>query len=57
MLAIKRGTKYPNRYVIMAGDIDSRISDPLNYTDDSPGANDNSSGMAGVIEAARILSK
>ncbi|MEM6831748.1 MAG: M28 family peptidase, partial [Bacteroidota bacterium] len=57
VLAIKRGTKYPNRYVVMAGDIDSRISDPLNYTDDSPGANDNASGMAGVIEAARVLSK
>ena len=57
VLAIKRGTKYPNRYVIMAGDIDSRISDPLNYTDDSPRANDNASGMAGVIEAARVLSK
>lgn len=57
VLAIKRGTKYPNRYIIMAGDIDSRISDPVNYTDDSPGANDNASGMAGVIEAARVLSK
>lgn len=57
VLAVKRGTKYPNRYVIMAGDIDSRVSDPLNYTDDSPGANDNASGMAGVIEAARVLSK
>lgn len=57
VIAIKRGTKYPNRYVIMAGDIDNRVSDPVNYTDDSPGANDNASGMAGVIEAARVLSK
>ena len=57
VLAIKRGTKYPDRYIIMSGDIDSRISDPLNSTDDSPGANDNASGMAGVIEAARVLSK
>lgn len=57
ILAIKRGTKYPNRYVIMAGDIDNRVSDPLNYKDDSPGANDNASGMAGVLEAARVLSK
>ena len=57
VLAIKRGTTYPNRYIIMSGDIDSRISDPLNGTDDSPGANDNASGMAGVIEAARVLSK
>ncbi len=57
VLAIKRGTTYPDKYIIMAGDIDSRISDPLNATDDSPGANDNASGMAGVIEAARVLSK
>ncbi|WP_436517274.1 M28 family peptidase [Ekhidna sp. To15] len=57
VMAVIRGKKYPNRYVIMSGDIDSRVSDPLNYTDDSPGANDNASGMAGVIEAARVLSK
>jgi Zn-dependent M28 family amino/carboxypeptidase len=57
VLAIQRGTRYPDRYVIMSGDIDSRISDPLNGTDDSPGANDNATGMAGVIEAARVLSQ
>ena len=57
VIAIQRGSKYPNRFVIMSGDIDSRISDPNNYTDDSPGANDNASGMAGTIEAARILSQ
>lgn len=54
--AVKRGTKYPNRYVIMSGDIDSRVSDVLNYTDDSPGANDNATGMAAAIELARVLS-
>ena len=57
VIAIQRGTKYPNRFIIMSGDIDSRISDPTNYTDDSPGANDNASGMAGAIEAARVLSQ
>jgi peptidase M28-like protein len=57
VMAIQRGTKYPNRYVIMSGDIDSRVSDPNNFTSNSPGANDNASGMAGTIEAARILSK
>jgi len=57
VLAIQKGTVDPNRYVMMSGDIDSRVTDPLNGTDDSPGANDNASGMAGVIEAARILSK
>ena len=55
--AILKGATDPNRFVIMSGDIDSRISDPLNATDDSPGANDNASGMAGVLEAARVLSQ
>ena len=57
VVAIQKGTKYPNRYIIMSGDIDSRVSDPNDYTSDSPGANDNASGMAGTIEAARVLSK
>ncbi|MCB0485820.1 MAG: M28 family metallopeptidase [Flavobacteriaceae bacterium] len=57
VMAIQRGTKYPNRYVIMSGDIDSRVSDSNNFTSDSPGANDNASGMAGALEAARVLSK
>ncbi|WP_297792044.1 M28 family metallopeptidase [uncultured Eudoraea sp.] len=57
VVAIQRGSKYPNRFIIMSGDIDSRVSDPTDFTSDSPGANDNASGMAGTIEAARILSK
>ncbi len=57
VVAVQKGTKYPNRYIIMSGDIDSRVSDPTNFTDESPGANDNASGMAGTIEAARVLSK
>ncbi|MFI2744125.1 M28 family peptidase [Zhouia sp. PK063] len=57
VVAIQKGTKYPNRYIIMSGDIDSRASDVMNYKIDAPGANDNASGMAGTIEAARILSK
>lgn len=55
--AIQKGTKFPNRYIIMTGDIDSRNSDTMDYTDAAPGANDNASGMAGTIEAARVLSK
>lgn len=57
VVAIQKGTKYPNRYVIMSGDIDSRASNTMNFTIDAPGANDNASGMAGTIEAARVLSK
>lgn len=57
VIAVLTGKSDPNRYVIMSGDIDSRISDPLDATGDSPGANDNASGMAGTIEAARVLSQ
>ncbi|MEO9884520.1 MAG: M28 family metallopeptidase [Balneola sp.] len=57
VVAIQRGTSDPNRFVMMSGDIDSRVSDPLDSVSDSPGANDNASGMAGVIESARVLTK
>ncbi len=57
VLAIQKGTEFPNRYIIMSGDIDSRVTDANNFTDDAPGANDNATGMAGTIEAARVLSK
>ena len=57
IVAIQRGSVHPNKFVIMSGDIDSRVSDPNNFISDSPGANDNATGMAGTIEAARVLSK
>ncbi len=57
VVAIQRGKADPNRLVMMAGDIDSRNSDPTDPVGDAPGANDNASGMAGVIEAARVLSQ
>jgi len=57
VIAVQRGTLDPNRIVMMSGDIDSRVSDIMNATSDSPGANDNASGLAGAIEAARVLSK
>lgn len=57
VVAVQKGTKYPNRYIIMSGDIDSRASNTMDFTTDAPGANDNASGMAGTMEAARVLSK
>lgn len=51
------GTVHPDRYVIMSGDIDSRPSDGSDGETDAPGANDIASGMAGVIEAARMLTR
>ncbi len=57
MVAIQRGTERPNDVVIITGHIDSRVTDPLNATSDAPGANDDGSGVAAVLEAARVLSK
>ena len=57
MVAIQRGTERPNDVVIIQGHIDSRVTDILNSTSDAPGANDDGSGVAAVLEAARVLSK
>lgn len=57
VVAILKGQTYPDSYVMMSGDIDSRASDTQDFTTDAPGANDNASGMAGTIEAARVLSQ
>ncbi len=56
-VAIQRGTERPNDVVIITGHIDSRVTDPMNATADAPGANDDGSGTAAVLEAARVLSK
>ena len=57
MVAIQRGTERPNDVVIITAHIDSRVSDPMNANAFEPGANDDGSGSAAVLEAARILSK
>lgn len=57
VVAIQRGRTEPGRYVLLSGDIDSRVTDVMNATADSPGANDNASGIAATLEAARVLTK
>jgi Zn-dependent M28 family amino/carboxypeptidase len=57
MVAIQRGTERPNDVVIITGHIDSRVTDVMNITADAPGANDDASGVAAVMESARVLSK
>ncbi|RLD22755.1 MAG: peptidase M28 [Bacteroidetes bacterium] len=57
IIAIQKSSKQSNRYIIMSGDIDSRASSSTDAETDAPGANDNASGMAGVIEASRVLSQ
>ncbi|HEY6049485.1 MAG TPA: M28 family peptidase, partial [Sphingomicrobium sp.] len=56
-VAIQRGTERPNDVVIITAHIDSRVSDPMNANAFEPGANDDGSGSAAVLEAARILSQ
>lgn len=57
VIAIQRGTSDPNRVIIITGHIDSRVTDVMNAEADAPGANDDGSGTAAVIEAARVLSR
>lgn len=57
VLAIKPGRMGWDHVIIIAGHIDSRVSDVMDFTKDAPGANDDGSGSALVIEAARIMSK
>lgn len=57
VIAIQRGTTDPDRVIIVQGHIDSRVTDVMDTTSDAPGANDDGSGTALVIEAARLLSK
>lgn len=56
-VAIQRGSERPNEVVIVQGHIDSRVTDVMDFTSDAPGANDDGSGTALVIEAARALSQ
>jgi len=57
VLAIKLGKMGWDHVIIIAGHIDSRVSDVMDFTKDAPGANDDGSGSALVIEAARIMAQ
>ncbi|RYG32345.1 MAG: M28 family peptidase, partial [Burkholderiales bacterium] len=57
VVAIQRGTTDPDRVIIIQGHLDSRVTDVMDFTSDAPGANDDASGVAAVMETARVLSK
>lgn len=57
VVAVLRGVTDPQRVVLLSGDIDSRVSDVNDFESDSPGANDNATGVAATLEAARLLSR
>lgn len=52
VIGTKVGTHFPNKYYIVCGHFDAMPSGTT-----APGADDNASGTAAVIELARILSK
>ncbi|MGN6339760.1 MAG: M28 family metallopeptidase [Ginsengibacter sp.] len=58
VMATLKGTD-PNdkRIFIISGHLDSRRTDVMDRTGDAPGANDDGSGTAAVIECARIMSR
>jgi Zn-dependent M28 family amino/carboxypeptidase len=57
VLAIQKGTSDPDRVIVISGHLDSRVTDVMNATADAPGANDDASGVAAVIEVAQVLCK
>jgi Zn-dependent M28 family amino/carboxypeptidase len=57
MATLKGTDQTDNRVLIISGHLDSRASDVMNTTIDAPGANDDGSGVAAVMEISRIMSK
>lgn len=57
VLAELPATVHADRVVVVSGHYDSRITDVMDATGAAPGANDDASGVAVVLECARILSR
>jgi hypothetical protein len=55
VIATLQGTASPQRYYVVTGHLDSRVTDVLDFTSDAPGADDDGSGVAVVLELARIF--
>jgi len=55
VIATLKGTASPERFYVITGHLDSRVTDVLNFTSDAPGADDDASGVAVVLELARLF--
>ncbi|MGI8639030.1 MAG: M20/M25/M40 family metallo-hydrolase [Pyrinomonadaceae bacterium] len=57
VVATLKGTTNPERVYVVSGHYDSMCSSPTDAKCDAPGANDDASGTAAVVEMARVMSK
>ena len=57
MATLKGTDPNDNRILIISGHLDSRVTNVMNVKSDAPGANDDASGVAAVMELAKIMSK
>jgi len=57
MATLKGTDPNDNRVIIISGHLDSRVTDVMNIKSNAPGANDDGSGVAAVIELAKVMSK
>jgi Zn-dependent M28 family amino/carboxypeptidase len=55
VIATLRGDASPERVYVVTGHLDSRVTDVMNFTADAPGADDDGSGVAVVMELARLF--
>jgi hypothetical protein len=55
VIATLKGTASPERFYVITGHLDSRCTDVLDFTNDAPGADDDGSGVACVLELARLF--
>ena len=55
VIATLRGSEDPQRVYVVSAHLDSRVTDVMNFTSDAPGADDDGSGVAAVLEMARLL--
>ena len=55
VIATLQGTASPERFYVVTGHLDSRVTNVLDFTSDAPGADDDGSGVACVLELARVF--
>ena len=57
VIGIQRGTLYPDTYVVCGSHFDSFSYEAMSGGGTAPGADDNATGVASVLESARIMTQ